>query len=178
MHPDMTCDVNGIAQGYTVDKLADGLHSLGYTDYLVEVGGEVKARGRNARGTCWNAAIEKPSDKGQELQQILPLDNMSLTTAGDYRNYTEKDGVRLCHIIDPHTGRPIAHNLASVSVLHPKCTLADGYDTALMVLGPEKGYELAVKRRVAVQFICHDTEQDYAVRTTPEFDAIVQGRTP
>ncbi|MDX9975717.1 MAG: FAD:protein FMN transferase [FCB group bacterium] len=174
---DLECDVNGIAQGYTVDKLAEDLQLLGYSNYLVEVGGEVRARGRNARGTCWQVAIEKPIAEGGEYQKVLSLDSLSLTTAGDYRNYIEQNGVRLSHSIDPRTGRPISHSLASVSVIHADCAMADGYDTALMVLGPEKGYELAVKKGLAALFIIHGAE-GYEVKATPAFDSIAGRHLP
>ena len=172
--PDLTCDVNGIAQGYTVDKLAGALLALGYQNFIVELGGEVTARGREARNRPWRAAIETPDERGDEFQRTLILNNMSLTTAGDYRNYIEDRGARRSHIIDPRTGRPVDHTLASVSVLHPDCGAADGYDTALMALGPEKGYDLAVRKGLAALFITRIEGQGFDTRATPQFDALTR----
>jgi thiamine biosynthesis lipoprotein len=170
--PDVTCDLNGIAQGYTVDKLGDDLRALGYADFVVEVGGEVIARGRNSRGIPWQVAIEKPVANARELQEVIPLENRAISTSGDYRDYLVKDGVRISHTIDPQTGRPIAHALASVSVLHEQCALADAWATALMVLGPDKGYDLAVAKGLAALFIIHDPEQGFDARSTPAFEKI------
>jgi len=157
-----------------VDRLSEELAGMGYTDFLVEVGGEVRARGRNARGTLWRVAVLRPTADGGEFEQIVAINNMSLTTAGDYRNYTERDGRRICHIVDPHTGQPVTHRLASVSVLHEKCVMADGYDTALMVLGPDEGYALAVKEGLAALFIVHDPTQGFDTRATPAYERLTR----
>jgi thiamine biosynthesis lipoprotein len=170
--PDLSCDLNGIAQGYSVDRLAEDIAALGYSNYLVEIGGEIRAHGVVADGRCWRTGIENPMDGAKTYQRIIELNDMSLTTAGDYRNFMDKDGLRLSHIIDPRTGRPVDHNLAAVSVLHAQCVMADGYDTALMVLGPEKGYEFAVRKGLAVVFTAHDPKQGFATKTTPAFDAM------
>lgn len=170
----VTCDLNAIAQGYTVDKLAASLLGLTYHNYVVEVGGEVRARGRNTRGIPWQVAIEKPVFGGSELEEVIPLSNMSLSTSGDYRNYREQDGERISHEIDPHTGHPVIHHLASVSVLHPQCALADAYATALMVLGPKKGFELAVSQELAALFITSEQDAGFVTMATPEWERLVR----
>jgi thiamine biosynthesis lipoprotein len=168
--PDVRCTLNAIAQGYTCDKLGADLERLGCTDYLVEVGGEIKARGRNARGVPWQIGIEKPTAAGRAVDRVVSLENQTLATSGNYRNYYEKDGVRMTHIIDPATGRPIAHTLASVSVIHgASCAHADAYATALMVLGPDKGYELALKQGLAALFIVHEAGDAFSEKATPRF---------
>jgi len=168
---DVVCNINAIAQGYTVDKIAEDLDAEGIANYMVEVGGEVRAKGQNIRGVPWQIGIEKPIATGRALAQIVALTDTSLSTSGDYRNYYEKDGVRFSHTIDPQTGRPITHTLASISVIHPQCSLADAFATAIMVLGPEKGYDFAQKQKLPALFIIHTGDDKFTEKTTPEFAA-------
>jgi thiamine biosynthesis lipoprotein len=149
----LSIDVNGIAQGYSVDCLAELLARAGLHDYLVEVGGELRLAGRNPRGALWRIGIEKPGAGFATAQQAIVGTDIGITTAGDYRDYFERGGVRYSHTIDPATGRPIAHKLASVTVVAPNAALADGYDTALEVLGPERGLALAQRLHLAAYFI-------------------------
>lgn len=167
--PNIRCDLNAIAQGYTVDKLAADIEAMGIIDYMIEVGGEVRARGRNGSGNVWRIGIEKPVPGKRAIDQVVSLDNCSLSTSGDYRKYYEKDGVRISHTIDPHTGRPIAHRLASVSVIHDQCAIADAYATALMVMGPDKGYDFAQRKGLAALFIIHDGADGFAEKMTEPF---------
>lgn len=161
----ITIDVNGIAQGYTVDQLADVLSSAGCSDYLVELGGELRLAGRNAEQKLWRIGIEKPVDGFGGAQQALRVTGVGVTTAGDYRDYFEKDGMRYSHTIDPHTGRPIAHTLASVTVVAANATLADGWDTVLEVLGPERGFDFAQKHNIAAFFIVREGDR-FTTRST------------
>jgi thiamine biosynthesis lipoprotein len=165
------CDLSAIAKGFGVDQVARALDDLGYADYMVEVGGEVRAKGVNKRGVPWQIAIERPTGT-REAQRIVPLSGWSLATSGDYRNYREKDGVRLSHTVDPRTGRPIAHKLASVSVLHKECMWADAYATALMVLGSDEGLAFAQAQGLAAYFIVREDDGSYSELSTPEFEAI------
>ena len=167
--PGVQCDLNGIAQGYTVDKLAAGLEAMGYGNYVVELGGEVKAHGVNERGAPWRIGLEKPLVSERSLDQVISPGNKAVSTSGDYRNYYESDGVRISHTIDPHTGRPIAHPLAAVTVIHDSCALADAYATALMVLGPGKGYALAQERGLAARFITHSGPDAFIEKASPAF---------
>ena len=131
-------DLNAIAKGYGVDVVFELLQSLGYTDILVEIGGEVRCAGLNGEGEYWKIGIDKPILDvlpGKELQTIIPLDNQALATSGDYRNYFEYNGEIFSHMIDPITGYPTKNNVASVSVTAPNCTTADALATALMVIG-------------------------------------------
>lgn len=161
-------DVNGIAQGYTVDCLAEWLLAHGYRNFLVEVGGELRLAGHNQHGQAWRIGIEQPADGAGAVQQAVSGTNMSITTAGDYHDYFEKDGVRYSHTIDPATGSPVAHKLASATVIANNATYADGMDTALEVLGPERGYELAERLGIAAYFIVR-TDAGFSVRYTSEF---------
>lgn len=154
--PELFVDLSAIAKGYGVDKAADSLEKLGFTNYMVEVGGEVRARGVNAEDEPWQLGIETPTETTRKLQRVVPLRDMSLATSGDYRNYFEKDGVRISHTIDARTGKPITHKLASVSVVYSNCMLADAWATALNVLGEEEGLELANEQKLAALFIVRD----------------------
>lgn len=161
-------DVNGIAQGYTVDRLADVLSMQGYKDFLVEVGGELRLVGSNARGKPWRIGIEKPVDGFGAVQQAISGSNIGITTAGDYHDYFEKEGRRYSHTIDPMSGRPIAHRLASVTVIGDSAEYADGWDTALEVLGPARGYDFAAQHHIAAYFIIR-TDNGFSSRYTAEF---------
>lgn len=161
-------DVNGIAQGYTVDCLAEWMLAHGYRNFLVEVGGELRLAGHNQHGQAWRIGIEQPADAIDAVQQAVSGSNIAITTAGDYHDYFERDGVRYSHTIDPTTGRPIAHKLASVTVIANDATYADGMDTALEVLGPERGFQLAERLKIAAYFIVR-TDSGFSVRYTPEF---------
>lgn len=161
-------DVNGIAQGYTVDALAELLLRAGHRNFLVEVGGELRLSGLSPRGTPWRIAIEKPSDGVGDVQQGIAGTAVGITTAGDYHDYFERDGRRYSHTIDPRSGRPITHNLASVTVIADSAEFADGMDTALEVLGPERGFELARRLGLAAYFIVRG-ERGFEVRYTDAF---------
>jgi len=155
-HRDLAIDVNGIAQGYSVDQLAAVLDAQGCTDFLAEIGGELRIMGKNTEQKPWRIGIEKPGDGVVPTQQTLTGSGIGITTAGDYQDYFEQDGVRYSHTIDPRTGRPIAHKLASVTVVAATATLADGYDTVLEVLGPEAGLAFAREHHLAAYFIVRD----------------------
>ncbi|WP_416192719.1 FAD:protein FMN transferase [Neisseria sp. CCUG12390] len=151
-------DLSSIAKGFGVDKVSQHLEKSGIRNYLVEIGGELRGKGRNASGEAWRVGIEQPNMiEGSGTQIIVPLDNQSLATSGDYRNFhLDKDGNRLSHIIDPQTRAPINHKLASVSVITDNATTADGLSTGLFVLGEEKALALAEQHGLAVFFIIYD----------------------
>ena len=152
-HPDVYVDLSAIAKGFAVDEVARVLDALGVTRYMVEIGGEVRTRGRKQDGTPWRIGIEKPASTSRVLQHIVELENRSLATSGDYRNFFEKDGRRYSHTIDPRTGRPVEHNLASVSVISDNCTFADAMATALAVMGPDEAFRYATDNDVDVLLI-------------------------
>ncbi|MCC6143533.1 MAG: FAD:protein FMN transferase [Candidatus Hydrogenedentes bacterium] len=170
--PDIYCDLSAVAKGYGVDVVANMLEAQGYGRYMVEVGGEVRAKGMNLRGQPWQIAVEKPIEDGRALQRIVSVEDQGLATSGDYRNFYTKDGQRYAHTIDPTTGRPVEHGIASASVLHKSCAWADAYATALMVLGAEKGIDLAREQGLAVLLISHTPEGGFAEVSTPAFDAV------
>ena len=163
---DLYVDLSAIAKGYAVDVIAEYLRGLGIDNYMVEIGGEVRAGGRNARGTLWRIAIEKPSTGSRSLHAIVELDNTGIATSGDYRNYFEIEGRRYSHTIDPVTGRPVTHKLASVTVVHPSAMQADAMATALMVLGADAGYRLAEEHELAAFFIVKGEDGFYDKAST------------
>lgn len=151
--PELYVDLSTIAKGFAVDQIAEILESHGIHNYLVEIGGELRVKGRKSDEQLWRIAIEKPMNEMQTVQRILQPGNNGVATSGDYRNYFERDGVRYSHIIDPATGHPINHRLVSVTVFHPECMLADGLATGFMVLGREKAMHLANEKGIAALFI-------------------------
>ncbi|MGK0499977.1 MAG: thiamine biosynthesis lipoprotein [Oceanicoccus sp.] len=157
-------DLSAIAKGYAVDKIAELLKYAGYQDFMVEVGGELSLQGNSPRARPWLIAIEVPEAASiGQVQQALSLSNVSLATSGNYRNYFEHDGKRYSHTIDPRSGYPISHNLASVTVVAENAAYADGLATAITVMGPEQGLQLAQQQGLAVYLL---------VKTEQGFDAI------
>jgi len=171
--PDAYADLSGVAQGYGAERIAAALEARGFGDYLVNVSGEVRARGVNAEGVAWRIGIERPQGGGpRALQYVVPLANRALATSGDYRNCFEQDGRRYSHEIDPRTGGPVAHRLASVSVVHEDAALADAWSTALFVLGPDRGRELALAQGLPAYFISRAADGTLAETETPAFAAL------
>lgn len=172
VEPGVRADLSGIAKGFGVDHAALALETLGIADYMIEAGGEVRTRGHNAEGRPWQIAIERPDAMPPRAHLIVPLSGGSMATSGDYRIYFEHDGQRYCHEIDPRTGAPIRHGLASVSVVASECGFADAMATALIVLGPEEGYALAAAQGIAAHFITRAPDGSFVDRSTPAFAAL------
>jgi thiamine biosynthesis lipoprotein len=166
---DLEVDLSSIAPGYTVDRMAAILSEHNVRDFMVEIGGEVRAAGRRSDGKPWRIAIERPVAKRREMLRAIPLEDAAVSTAGDYRKFYEHEGRRYSHIIDPATGRPVEHSLVSVTVVAETCLEADGWDTPLLVLGPERGFECAEKNGLAALFVSSDDNGngDETIRATP-----------
>jgi thiamine biosynthesis lipoprotein len=164
---DLYVDLSAIAKGHGVDRIAAVLQAVGCPNYLVDVGGEVVGRGVNRQGQPWRVGIEVP-DPAQmgAIQRIVRLQDMAVATSGDYRNFLDLGDGRYSHTIDPRSGRPVDHGLASVSVVHRSAMWADGLATALNVLGPVAGYELAVREQLAALFVVRRAE-GFEERYTP-----------
>lgn len=140
--PRVSIDLSAIAKGDASDEVANLLLALGFKNIFVEIGGEIMTHGVNKFGESWRIGIDRPSfdiASGVELQHVIQLNNMGVASSGDYRNYREVEGRRISHTIDPRTGSPIDHHLASVTVIAKTCILADALATCVMVLGPEEG---------------------------------------
>lgn len=166
--PDMYLDLSGIAKGYCVDKIAGYLDGLIIENYLIEVGGEIRAKGKNEKGLVWRIGIEKPVTDKRQVERIILLDNLGMATSGDYRNYFEIDGKRYSHTIDPETGYPVSHNLVSVTVLDKSTAWADAMATAMLVMGPDKAVEFADRDGLIAMFIFREKDK-FEERYTESF---------
>lgn len=131
-------DFNAIAQGFSVDLMADLLEERDIHNYMIELGGEVRCKGVNADGKAWRIAIDKPKSEGErEFQAVVEVTNKSIATSGSYRKFYEVDGIRYSHTINPQTGYPVQHSLLSATVMADDCASADAYATVFMVMGTE-----------------------------------------
>lgn len=151
--PEIELDLSALAKGFAVDAVARELERRGFRHFLVEVGGELRAAGRNAQARPWQVAIERPTAGAPVPRRIVPLQDRAIATSGDYRNSWEHEGVRYSHVLDPRTGWPIAHGAASVTVLADSAMRADALATALLVLGPQEGMALAEAEGLAVSMM-------------------------
>jgi thiamine biosynthesis lipoprotein len=140
----VTLDLSSIVPGYGVDRVAELIRGESFTDFLVEIGGEVYASGSRRDGRPWRVGIGRPRREAapDEIYRVVSLRDRALATSGDYRSSFTQDGVRYSHILDPKTGYPVTNRVVSVSICAPSCVLADGLSTAVMVMGPEAGLAL------------------------------------
>lgn len=154
--PALNVDLSTMGEGYATDHLARLMESEGVTNYLVSVGGALLSRGHSAEGRPWRVAIQKPTDQENVAQAVVDLQGHGISTSGNYRNYYELDGKRISHIIDPVSGAPVQHKLASATVIATTALEADGWDTGLMVMGTEKAKALALREHLAVFLITRE----------------------
>ncbi|WP_306432346.1 FAD:protein FMN transferase [Tropicibacter sp. Alg240-R139] len=147
-----------IGKGYGADHVGRAIEALGIKDYMVEIGGDLYTSGKNASGLPWQIGIEKPAALSGGVMEVVGISGLGMASSGDYRNYFENDGQRYSHIIDPATGRPITHKTASATVLAENSMLADAWATAMLILGRERGLEIAEAQNLAVLFIERDAE--------------------
>jgi len=164
-------DLSGWAKGFAVDELAALLDEYNLRNYLVEIGGELRVRGYNAEGLKWAIAVEAPSKTLRKPHSILRVTDTSVATSGDYRNFFDHDGKSFSHTIDARTGKPISHQLAAVTVVSESAAYADAMATALLVLGPKDGLELAENLGLAGYFLVRGT-QGIQEMTTRNFDLL------
>ncbi|MFU2167515.1 FAD:protein FMN transferase ApbE [Lelliottia nimipressuralis] len=170
--PDLFVDLSTVGEGYAADHLAALMTQEGISRYLVSVGGALVSRGLNASDKPWRVAIQKPTDTQNAVQAVVDINGHGISTSGSYRNYYELDGKRLSHVIDPQTGRPIEHNLVSVTVIAPTALEADTWDTGLMVLGPEKAKEVVRQEGLAVYMITREGET-FKTWMSPQFQSFL-----
>lgn len=175
INPRVRIDLSAIAKGFGVDAVAELLSELGYRDFLVEIGGEVRGSGRRADGSPWRVAVEKPVSGERTVELVVPLRDAAIATSGDYRNFFEVDGTRYSHVIDPRTGFPPENGVASVTVVSKDTTTADGLATGLMVMGADAGLALAEQHDLAVLFILRGTA-GFDIRESSAFEALTPRR--
>ncbi|MCL8068099.1 FAD:protein FMN transferase ApbE [Klebsiella quasipneumoniae] len=172
--PDLFVDLSTVGEGYAADHLARLMEQEGISRYLVSVGGALVSRGMNGEGKPWRVAIQKPTDQENAVQAIVDINGHGISTSGSYRNYYELDGKRISHVIDPQTGQPITHKLVSVTVIAPTALEADGWDTGLMVLGPEKAQQVVREQGLAVYMIVKEGE-GFKTWMSPQFRIFLVG---
>lgn len=172
--PDLFVDLSTVGEGYAADHLARLMEQEGISRYLVSVGGALVSRGMNGEGKPWRVAIQKPTDQENAVQAIVDINGHGISTSGSYRNYYELDGKRISHVIDPQTGQPITHKLVSVTVIAPTALEADGWDTGLMVLGPEKAQQVVREQGLAVYMIVKEGE-GFKTWMSPQFRSFLVG---
>ena len=172
--PDVYVDLSCLGEGYATQKIAHLLDSKGITNYLVSVGNANFARGNNAKQQPWRIGIRTPTDDGFNIQQeAITLQGFDVSTSGSYLNYFEKEGKRYSHIIDPRSGRPITHNLASATVIAPTPLEANGWDISMMVLGTEKAIALAKEQGLAV-YLISKSDSGYTTYMSPQFKQFLE----
>ncbi len=169
---DIYIDLSAIAKGYATDQIAILASNAGFRDYMVEIGGELRLSGNSPTKRPWRIGVEKPSLIHSGKMQTISITEGGLATSGDYRNYYEDKGVRVSHTIDPETGRPITHRLASVTVVSVSAARADALATALNVMGPETGFNFAGDNDLAAYFIVRDGEA-FKVKHTEKFEKYI-----
>ncbi|HCI6694321.1 TPA: FAD:protein FMN transferase ApbE [Klebsiella quasipneumoniae subsp. quasipneumoniae] len=172
--PDLFVDLSTVGEGYAADHLARLMEQEGISRYLVSVGGALVSRGMNGEDKPWRVAIQKPTDRENAVQAIVDINGHGISTSGSYRNYYELDGKRISHVIDPQTGQPITHKLVSVTVIAPTALEADGWDTGLMVLGPEKAQQVVREQGLAVYMIVKEGE-GFKTWMSPQFRTFLVG---
>lgn len=173
-NPGTMLDASAIAKGLSVDVVAEFLKEKGCKNYMVEIGGEVVAKGVNHKGRKWRIGINKPQENAffaeQDLQAIVELSDKALATSGNYRNFYIEDGKKYAHTIDPKSGYPVQHSLLSATVLAKDCMVADAYATAFMVMGLEKAFDIAKDNlQLEAYFIYADENGENKVRFTSGF---------
>ena len=169
--PGLKLDMSAFGKGFAADRIAALLDGKGFRNYLIEVGGELRLRGRNIRDEKWAIGIELPLTNQRRPHTKVLLTDTALATSGDYRNFFVSGGARYSHTIDTRTGRPVTHDLASVTVLDPSGYRADALATALLVMGPQEGLEFAEAQSLAVLFLVRE-EEGFRELTTPAFDRV------
>lgn len=174
--PRLELDLSGIAKGYAVDAVAERLAQAGSENFLVEIGGEIRVRGVSRRGAPWRIEIEAPLP-GAQAPATLSLRDAAVATSGPTRNFAVRDGVRFAHVFDPRTGRPLVTDLLSVSVVASSAMQADGWATALLVAGPERGFRLAEQQQLAALFVTLRDGREQR-RATSGFAALATDGSP
>lgn len=178
-NPNIVIDVNAIAQGFSVDVVSEFLEKQGSTNYLVEIGGELKAKGVNAKGNTWRIGIDKPEDgnqvAGADLQTIIEITGKSLATSGNYRKFFVENGVKYAHTINPKTGYPAKNKLLSATIIADDCMTADAYATVCMASGFEKSLEVLNKvKGLEAYLIYNDNEGKYQTYVTDGLKGMIK----
>ncbi len=176
-HPKLQVDLSAIAKGYAVDQVSAALLARGERNHLVDIGGELTARGVNALGEPFRVGVEAPDPQQRRVLHTIALTDRSIASSGNYRNFYEVGGRRYAHTIDPSTGRPVQHPLVAVSVLDQRCAIADAWATALMAAGPQRAWALVERHRLDAMLLVERPDGGIEERSTAGFEAaLLRGR--
>jgi thiamine biosynthesis lipoprotein len=167
--PQVAIDLSSVGQGYTVGVIANYLEAQGIVNYLVEIGGEMKVRGRKPDGSLWRVAVERPDPNTRQVEEVVELvqdQGMAIMTAGTYRHFFEEGGKTYSHILDPRTGQPVTHQLRSVTILHEDPTWADVWDTALLCVGEREAQRIVEQEGLMALLIWGEKDQFEAYQSS------------
>lgn len=170
---DLAADFSSMAKGFSVDALAEMITSAGVTNFLVQLGGDMRASGGGLAGAGWRVGIEQPEVGTGALAGVVTLEGQSLSTSGNTRNFITVNSRRFGHLIDPRTGWPASNNVAAVTVVHASCAWSSALATGLFVLGEDEGFRVAARERLACQFLIRNGA-DIVRRRTPEFERLAR----
>jgi thiamine biosynthesis lipoprotein len=174
----ITLNMNAIAQGYSVDVVSEWLEVQGIADYLVEIGGEIRCKGKNKKGKVWTVGIDKPEDgnnvAGEQLQAVVHFTGRAMVTSGNYRKFYMKDGKKYAHTIDPAMGRPVTHNLLSATVFADDAITADAYATVFMVVGLARAKEMLSQRPQWGAYLVYEEDGEMKTYITADVQAMIR----
>jgi len=174
-NPNTEITLAGIGKGHGADLIARGLSTLGIRNFLIEIGGDLVAKGNNPAGLSWQICIEQPEIGSTQFLDVVEISNLGMASSGDYKNFFERDGVKYSHIIDPNTGSPVTHGTAAATVLAGNAMIADAWATALLTIGCSDGIQIANDNKIAVLFAEKGDQNDQApfrIITNKWFDAL------
>jgi FAD:protein FMN transferase len=173
--PDVAIDLDGLVAGWLADRIAAAIVGLGFPDVLADTGGEIAARGRRLDGRPWRVAVESPAGVRATGTRLIALDHATVATSGDYRKFwTDEEGRRRSHIVDPRSGEPVTHGLASATVVHRDGAWADAIGTALVVLGPAEARAFAAREQLAVRLVERRPDGSLSEWASPQFAALAR----
>ena len=174
----ITLNMNALAQGYSVDVVSEWLGAQGIANYLVEIGGEVRCKGKNKKGKAWAVGIDKPEDgnnlAGERLQVVVHFTDRAMVTSGNYRRFYVDDGKKYAHTIDPATGRPVTHNLLSATVFSDDAITADAYATVFMVVGLARAKEMLLQRPQWGAYLVYEEKGEMKTYVTADVQAMIR----
>ena len=170
---ELKLNLSSIAKGFGIDQIGKKLETLGLRNYLINIGGDLLAKGNNKNKKNWIIGIENPNLNEKLVKEIIKVSDKGIASSGDYKNFFIKNGKKFSHIINPNTGKPIAHKTKSVTVVSNNTTNADGWATALLAMGSEKGFKLAEENSMSVLFIDEVSEKLTKIKTT-EFKKLIK----
>ena len=162
----VTINLSSIAKGYGIDMIGKKFNKLGINNYLIDIGGDILTQGFNNVKKDWVIGIENPNLNKKLIKEIVNITNKGIATSGDYKNFYEENGVKYSHILNPNSGKPILHNTKSVTVIHNNAMMADGWATALLALGSNKGLKIAEKYKIASLFILKEKNNFIKIKSS------------